>query len=105
MALTPMETTAVGADTLIILSRDQASFFEFVKDRQESGGRTIVILDRRQGERRRNGHGSPSNPATNPNAPERRQSERRRETPEAALALMSVLGFMVLHRDGDDWVP
>jgi hypothetical protein len=100
-----MEATAVGADTLIILSRDQASFFEFLRDRQKSGGRTIVILDRREGERRRDGHGSAADPATNPDVPERRQADRRRETPEAALALMSVLGFMVLHRDGDDWVP
>jgi hypothetical protein len=88
-----METTAVEADTLIILSRDQASLFQFLKDRQESG------------DRRRDGHGSASDPATNPNVPERRRSDRRHETPEAALALMSVLGFMVLHRDGDDWVP
>jgi hypothetical protein len=101
-----METTVVGADTLIILSRDQASFFQFLKDRQESGGRTIVILDRRgDGDRRRDGHGSASDPATNPDVPERRQSDRRRETPEAALALMSVLGFMVLHRDGERWTP
>ena len=100
-----MDATTVGTDTLIILSRDQASLFEFLKAHQESAGRTIVILDRRDGERRRDGHGSPSNPVSNPAAPERRESDRRRETPEAALALMSVLGFMVLHRDGDHWVP
>jgi hypothetical protein len=100
-----MDATAVGADTLIILSRDQASLFEFLKARQENGGRTIVILDRREGDRRRDGHGSPSNPTTNPDAPERRVAERRQDTPEAALALMSVLGFMVLHREGDTWIP
>jgi hypothetical protein len=100
-----MEATGVGADTLIILSRDQATFFEFLKPRQESGGRTIVLLDRREGERRRDGHGSASDPASGPDAPERRRSDRRRDTPEAALALMSVLGFMILHRDGDRWVP
>jgi hypothetical protein len=88
-----------GADTLIILSRDQATFYEFLKPRQEAAtGRTMVLLDRRVGERRQNGDGSgPS--------PDRRRSDRRGETPEAALALMSVLGFMILHRDGDHWAP
>jgi len=100
-----MDATGVSTDTLIILSRDQASLFEFLKARQESAGRTIVILDRREGDRRRDGHGSASNPASNPDAPERREVDRRQETPEAALALMSVLGFMVLHRDGDHWAP
>ncbi len=90
-------TDNAGHDTVIILARDQASFYEFVKPRQEGGGRTIVILDRREGERRRNGQGAAM--------PERRKSDRREETPEAALALMSVLGFMILHKDGDHWVP
>ncbi len=92
-----MSPTSVGADTVIILSRDQASLYDFLKPRQEAGGRTIVILDRREGERRRDGHG--------PVEDDRRQSDRRARTPEAALALMSVLGFMILHRDGDNWVP
>ncbi len=86
-----------GADTVIILARDQASLYDFLKPRQEAGGRTIVILDRREGERRRDGHG--------PGAPDRRHSDRRAPTPEAALALMSVLGFMILHKDGERWVP
>jgi hypothetical protein len=84
-------------DTIIILARDQASFYEYVKPKQESGGRTVVVLDRREGERRRDGDGTA--------APERRQGQRRTDTPEAALALMSVLGFMILHKDGDHWVP
>lgn len=92
-----MNATSVGADTVIILSRDQASFYEFVKAPQEAGGRTIVVLDRREGERRRDGHG--------PAAPDRRRSDRRAPQPEAALALLSVLGFMILHRDGENWVP
>jgi len=93
----PMTPTTVGADTVIILSRDQASLYDFIKPRQEAGGRTIVILDRREGERRQDGHG--------PTAADRRHSDRRAPTPEAALALMSVLGFMILHRDGEEWVP
>jgi len=92
-----MSSTSVGADTVIILSRDQASLYDFIKPRQEAGGRTIVILDRREGERRRDGH--------DPAAADRRQSDRRTPAPEAALALMSVLGFMILHRDGERWVP
>ena len=84
-------------DTIIVLARDQASFYEFVKPKQESGGRTVVVLDRRGVERRSNGD--------RPAVPERRQGQRRAETPEAALALMSVLGFMILHKDGDHWVP
>ena len=82
---------------MIILARDQASLYDFLKPRQESGGRTIVVLDRREGERRKDGHG--------PEASDRRQSDRRAPTPEAALALMSVLGFMILHKDGERWVP
>ena len=92
-----MNATSVGADTVIILSREQASFYEFVKTRQESGGRTLVVLDRREGERRRNGDGTA--------APDRRRSDRRAPQPEAALALLSVLGFMILHRDGGSWIP
>jgi len=97
-----METERTAApdtdrDTIIILARDQASFYEFVKPKQESGGRTVVVLDRREGERRRNGDGTAPS--------ERRQGQRRVDTPEAALALMSVLGFMILHKDGDHWVP
>ncbi len=90
-------STSEGADTLIVLARDQATLYEFLKPRQESAvPRTLVLLDRRVGERRRDGLGV---------TPDRRRSDRRAQTPEAALALMSVLGFMILHRDGDRWVP
>jgi hypothetical protein len=92
-----MDATSVGTDTVIILSRDQASFYEFVKTRQDAGGRTLVVLDRRERERRRSDDGA--------TAPDRRRSDRRAPQPEAALALMSVLGFMILHRDGENWVP
>jgi hypothetical protein len=87
--------TSQGADTLIIFGRDQATLYEFLKPRQEAAvPRTIVLLDRRAGERRQDGAGV---------SPDRRQQNRRAPTPEAALALMSVLGFMILHRDGDRW--
>ena len=85
-----------GADTLIILARDQATFYEFLKPRQEAKGGTVVILDRRDGERRVDGQ---------PPDPDRRHADRRAPAPEAALALMSVLGFMILHREGSAWLP
>ncbi len=100
-----MNSTGVGADTVIILARDQASLYEFLKPRQEAGGGTVVILDRRAGERRRDGDGTRPAAGDNGPQPDRRKRDRRRETPEAALALMSVLGFMILHRDEDRWVP
>lgn len=87
-----MTTTPEGAATLIVLSRDQASFYEFLKPRQEAGGRTLVVLDRRQGDRRQGEQDGVVN---------RRHDTRRDTTPEAALALMSVLGFMILHLDAD----
>jgi hypothetical protein len=80
-------------DTLIVLAPDQASFYEFLKSRQASG-RTVVILERRRAQRRR-----PARTRT----PERRSTDRRTDTPEAARALMSVLGFMILHRGGRGW--
>ncbi len=83
-------------DTLIVLARGEASLYDFLKPRQEAKGRTIVILDRRQEARPR---------ATVATAPDRRRSDRRSDNHEAALALMSVLGFMVLHRDGPRWAP
>jgi hypothetical protein len=89
-----MESTAHDVDTLIILGPDQATFYEFLKSRQGARGRTLVVLDRRRRERR-NGPGQAS--------PDRRRRQRRAPVPEAALALMSVLGFMVLHRAGNRW--
>jgi len=90
-------STDGGADMLIILAPNQGTFYDFVKARQEAGAsRTRVILDRRRSERRNDGQRVSA---------ERRHRERRATPPEAARALMSVLGFMVLHRDGDRWVP
>jgi hypothetical protein len=90
-----MNPTTDGANTIIILARDQAAFYEFLKPRQEAKGGTVVILDRRAGERRGDGE---------PPEKERRETDRRAPAPEAAMALMSVLGFMILHRNhGGPW--
>ena len=91
-----MDRSTDGVNTLIVLAPDQASFYEFVKPRQEAAGRTLVVLDRRAGERRKTDATMREN---------RRQGNRRARTPEAAVALMSVLGFMILHRQGDQWTP
>jgi hypothetical protein len=98
-----MDAPRDGADTVIVLARDQATFYEFLKPRQEAAAPgTVVILDRRGGERRRDGDGGPPEQSA---TPERRKDDRRGPTPEAALALMSVLGFMILHRNGESWTP
>lgn len=89
-----MESTGHDIDTLIILAPDQATFYEFLKPRQEAMGRTLVLLDRRRRERRNGGDAAPA---------ERRRGQRRSGPPDAALALMSVLGFMILRRHGDHW--
>jgi hypothetical protein len=85
------------ANTLIVLAPDQASFYEFLKSRQ-AGGHTVVVLDRRRTQRRR-----PARARRRAVPAERRSADRRNDTPEAALALMSVLGFMILHRGGRGW--
>ncbi len=90
-----MDPAGKSVDTLIVLAPDQASFYEFVKARQEAGGRTLVVLDRRRA-------GPPPDPPTRTHS---REDDRRRPPPEAALALMSVLGFMILHRDEGGWSP
>ena len=83
-------------DTVIVLARDQASLYDFLKPRQEARGQTVVILDRRS---------APPREAERAPAPAPAETERRTDTSSEALALMSVLGFMLLHRDGDRWVP
>ncbi len=92
-----MNVETQKASTLIVLRRDQASFYEFLTPRMTGTGTTVVLLDRREGERRRSSNQTTAN--------DRRGKERRVRAPAAALALMSVLGFMMLHRDGDHWVP
>ena len=91
-----MDAAGKSVDTLIVLAPDQASFYEFLKPRQEAGGRTLVVLDRRRA-------GPP--PDTQSTRAHSREDDRRRPPPEAALALMSVLGFMILHRDEGGWSP
>lgn len=84
----PIETARPVA-TLIVLSQDQKSFYEFLKPRQEGRGAYRVILDERTGDRRKGRGKAPT--------PDRRKAERRAPTPDAARALMSVLGFAVLN--------
>jgi hypothetical protein len=84
------EDRSGAPETVIVLARDQTSFYEFLRSRQERGG-TLVVLDRRDAPREGKSEGGSVH------------EDRRGVQPEAALALMSVLGFMVLHRDGDRW--
>jgi len=79
-------------DILIVVAREQAGFYEFLKPRQEAKGRTAVPLERRTASSDR----LLSCPVPN---------DRRFPVPAAAVALMSVLGFMVLHRVGSHWLP
>jgi hypothetical protein len=74
---------------VIVLAPEQGALYEFLKPRQEKARRGRVVLERRVGERRR--------AAGSPVGRERRRRERRAATPVSAHALMSVLGFMVLH--------
>lgn len=84
-------------DRIIVIDRELHSFYEFLKPRQESEcGTLVVLLDRRQGDRRK---------MSQPGTLERRQGGRRAEPAGAAGALMAVLGFVVLHRDGDRYIP
>jgi hypothetical protein len=78
--------------TIIVIARHLADFYEFVKPRQEVRHHALtVLLDRREGERRRWSEATKS---------ERRQSERRNGRVDAARAQLGVLGFSVLHRLG-----
>src|SRR5437899_2447774 len=85
-----LNTRYVPTSTLIVLAADQASLYEFLKPRQESKGQTLVILDRRRADRRNREQTVHT---------DHRRGQRRRPHPEAALALMSVLGFMILGHD------
>jgi hypothetical protein len=80
-----------SASDLVIISRALTDLAEFLQRRQESVGRGRVIVDRREGERRR---------APRVVDQDRRQSDRRHPSPEACAALMRVLGFMVIPTAG-----
>src|SRR5262245_42067056 len=88
--MSPVMPSFSEVDILIVVAREQASFYEFLKPRQEAKGRTSVLLDRRTAS-----DSLLSCPVSN---------DRRLPVP-AAAALMSVLGFMVLHRVGSHWRP
>jgi hypothetical protein len=75
---------------LIIVSREHEGLYHSLKSRQEANGQDRVLLDRRNGERRRPGH--------SPWQAERRSGTRRLPLSDAERALMNVLGFTVLHR-------
>jgi hypothetical protein len=81
-------------DTIIVVASELASFYEFVKPRQETApGSLVVVLDRRHGARRR--------AAGDAGGAERRRGDRRAAPTGAARAQLSVLGFTILHRDGE----
>ena len=90
--MSPVMPSFSEVDILIIVAGEQAGFYEFLKPRQEAKGRTSVLLDRRTA----SSDSLLSCPVPN---------DRRLPIPEAAVALMSVLGFMVLHRVGSHWLP
>jgi hypothetical protein len=76
---------------LIIVSREHEGLYQGLKSRQEANGKDRVILDRRNGERRRNG--------AQPRRAERRTASRRLPLSDSERALMNVLGFTVLDRE------
>jgi hypothetical protein len=82
-------------DTIIVVAPELATFYEFVKPRQEADwGSLVVLLDRRQHERRQASLGL---------EPDRRSADRRASHSESARAQLSVLGFTVLHRVGEQY--
>jgi hypothetical protein len=76
---------------LIIVSREHEGLYQGLKSRQEANGQDRVLLDRRNGERRRPGDSRWQS--------ERRNGSRRLPLSDAERALMNVLGFTVLHRE------
>jgi hypothetical protein len=81
-------------DTIIVVAPELTDFYAFVKPRQEAEyGSLVVLLDRRQHERRQAGVGL---------EPDRRRADRREQS-EPAKAQLAVLGFSVLHRIGEQY--
>jgi hypothetical protein len=82
-------------DTIIVVAPELSGFYEFVKPRQEAEyGSLVVLLDRRQRERRQASTGL---------EPDRRRADRRAPPSEPARAQLAVLGFTVLHRVGEQY--
>ena len=89
--------TSDRPDTIVVIDRELQSVCEFLKPRQESECRTLaILLDRRCGDRRQ---------TSQPVRLDRRRGCRRAPLSEATRALIAVLGFAVLHRDGARYVP
>jgi hypothetical protein len=85
-------------DKIIVVAPELVTFYEFLKPRQEDlSGAFVVLLERRQAERRQ--HKRPPTPFPGP--ADRRRGERRSPSSEAARAQLSVLGFTILHREGE----
>jgi hypothetical protein len=83
-------------ETVIVVAPELAAFYESIKPRQEAEeGTLVVLLDRRQADRRQ---------TAQPTASERRYGDRRTPPADAARALMAVLGFVILHRQGDRYI-
>jgi hypothetical protein len=79
-------------ETVIVVTPQLASFYEFVKARQEREDHDVVVLlDRRRSERRQTDDGV---------AADRRRGDRR-TLADGASAQLAVLGFSILHRAGE----
>jgi hypothetical protein len=77
----------VNARHLFIVSRDQPGLYEFLQQEFSEHSDVDVVLDRRQGERRRS---SPARPD------DRRQSDRR--APRGLEAEIQTRGYAIVHR-------
>jgi hypothetical protein len=89
-------------DKIIVVAPDLEAFYQFLKPRQEGLVETfVVLLDRRQAERRRLERRQELRPSTG----DRRRCDRRSPPSDAARAQLSVLGFAILHREGERYTP
>jgi hypothetical protein len=89
-------------DKIIVVAPDLATFYEFLKPRQEDlSDAFVVLLDRRQAERRQ----LERPPAPLRGLADRRRGDRRSPSADAARAQLSVLGFTILHREGERYTP
>jgi hypothetical protein len=89
-------------DKIIVVAPDLVSFYDFLKPRQEDlSDAFVVLLDRRQAERRLIERRREPRPA----AIDRRRGDRRTSPSAAARAQLSVLGFTILHREGERYSP